>query len=1011
MPIRKASGQIKPFTYENFQNGEISFRIIIRVIISLFVISNLLRISDQAVLPSPGCRPTLCELDGVWLFAKEEKASVRETSWKDGPPDKTLEISAGRPWEYWLPGYDGVGWYWKELPGDLSEEGESVMLRFEAVSYWCECWLNGVRVGSHEGLSDAFSFDITPYYQPEGANILAVRVVNPPMDAEVDGFRSGAPLNQSDIPIGKAGWYYNYGGIWGRVWLETLPAVHLADLWALPNLQTGVMEIGWKIRNAGRPADCVLEFSVIQQRSGRQVRSFSDETTAVPGESSATVQLPLEGLALWSPDTPVLYTLRVVLKFPGSEHPMERSFGVREFSVAGSEFLLNGKPIVLKGLLQQRAYPRRLAAPDSWRMGARELIALKKAGFNFLRIHLGPAEPWYLDIADRLGILVMMEPPIGWIANGPRTEERVLREILALLQSHRSRACIVMWGLFNESFHLLGFTPAQMRELAGRMMQEAHLCDPSRLLIDTSGGYSEEALQGAETMIHDTSDFLSSRCLPPWSQQLRHLTDVHVYCPMPPPPQVVTNYSLLESNGQPLFLAEYGAAETPPPFEKVLAAYSERDRQCGLEDWRLHRDFHASLCLRFEQAGLAAEFSSVQNWIQALNEERAREVAAITVAARCNPRLAGFCYCQIADASGELFGVLDFWRRPKPLYFHLSQAAANPAIGIFSEKRWTTSAESFAATVAVVADSPEDCQGELRVEVAVADGCRIPVGNFSLTRPVGRAVSHDVLLPHLPSGVHEIEARLLHPDGRTAIRRERFGVVPAKPVLDVRVAARFKDLASEALAEACGLRVEAFGNNFREKQAVILLEWSAIANTPNSHGEILGQIRNIVTTGGTAVILHPDTPMLYQWLLPEFVGVQPFMRASVYLKNSPLLTGLPSGCVGGSLFSEVLGDRWDNADQVAAGGGTVEIGAFGAHMWTRPAAYVWGAGVYRIPVGRGQVIISHLNLLGRLAHDPLARTLFRNLLAYAQSLIHPGGESLLLRRCIDCITPEELEKL
>jgi hypothetical protein len=247
-----------------------------------------------------------------------------------------------------------------------------------------------------------------------------------------------------------------------------------------------------------------------------------------------------------------------------------------------------------------------------------------------------------------------------------------------------------------------------------------------------------------------------------------------------------------------------------------------------------------------------------------------------------------------------------------------------------------------------------------------------------------------------------LRARVELPGGHILECSEQFGVV-GKPAAEppIRIAARFAHPETAALVTDCGLEQEAFGNNYRDKDAVVMLEWAAIAQAANSHGEMLGQIRNIVESGGAAVIFNPDTPMLFQWLLPAFIGIQPVMRTSVYLKPSLLLDGIPSGCVGGVLHASLLGDRWDNGDHVAAAGGTIEIGAFSQHMWTRPAKYFWGAGMYRIPLGRGQLIISHLHLLPNLHRDPLARKMLHNMAAYARSFIRPGGHELLFRRCID----------
>lgn len=965
------------------------------------------RHASQAPVLQPSPRATRREVPGQWDFALDPENQGKALGWSSTPPAGGEKIATGRPWEFWHPGYDGVAWYWKELSFAELAPGTIQRICFGAVSYWCEAWLNGHHLGTHEGTYDEFAFDVTSFLKVTGGNLLAVRVINPPADRVIEGLRCGAPLNQSNLPTGKAAWYYNYGGIWGRVWLESLPPIHWRDLWVDADWKTKSLTLHWVAENASSVDECEMRVTVRERKSGRVVLEESHSEVLGTGPSEGTWGLDAEDLAEWSPDDPALYVIEAALISSHHTHCATRQIGLREFSIKAGRFSLNGNPVLLKGLLQQGSYPRRLAAPDSWRLAARELLALKRAGFNFLRIHLKPAESWYLDLADRLGILVMMEPPIGWIANTPETESRVCREIEALIRGHRSRACIVIWGLFNESFHLLGFVPDQFRKLADRMMLAARACDDSRLLIDTSGGYAKARVEGAETMIHDTAHHGSSRYMLPRSTRAEPIMDVHAYCTMPPTAEIVENYHQLDPGPLPLFVAEYGAAEMPPDFPKVLSRYPARDRDLGLEDWRLHEDFYQSLVARFDQAGLAGEFGGVDDWIAALNEERAREIAAITVALRRNPKVAGFCLCQLADASGELFGVLDFWRRPKPVLAKLSAAMANPAAGLFLKQRWINPGETLDAELAIVSDLAEPSCGGLEMEILRPDGKTEILPPHFFTCRTGEPFTHAFTLRPDQEGLFHIRCRIELPDGRVLETEETFGVLPRTEAPSIRIAARFAHPEGAGNAALCGANVEPFGNNYRDKNAVIVLEWAAIAATVNMHGEFLGQMRNIAESGGVAVILNPDTPMLHQWLLPAFIGVQPVMRTGVYLKKSPLLGNLPAGRVAGSLFASLLGDRWDNADQVAAAGGIIEIGAFSMHMWTRPARYFWGAGLYRIPLGRGQVIISHLNLMPRLAADPLARHMLRNLLAYARSFIQPGREELLYRRCIDRIKERE----
>lgn len=935
-----------------------------------------------------------------WMFALDPENAGKELGWDSKVPNSHSLVSAGRPLEYWHPGYDGAAWYWKELSLESSTGGHVHKLSFEGVSYWCECWVNGSFAGAHEGAYDAFSFDVTPYLI-RGANLVAIRIINPPENWEVDGLRSGSPLCQSDLPIGKAAWYYNFGGIWGRVWHEVLPAVAFEDLWVDADWVTKDLTVKWTVNNVATTEESTISIVVRERESGRAVLEASRTLMATPGTQEGKLHLSCEGFTDWSPEDPFLYVLEAQLSSPHGDCVISRQFGVRDFRIEGRRFILNGRATFLKGLLQQGAYPRRLAGADTWLMAARELLTVKRAGFNFVRIHLKPAEDWYQDLADRLGILLMLELPIGWIANGPHTERRILREVKTLLSANRSRACVVMWGLFNESFHLVGFEPAQFRQIAERMMQEARKVDDSRLLFDTSGGYTDDVFAGAETMIHDTFRHGTSRYLQPRSCEMNEIVDAHVYCSMPPTVAMVSQYREMDPGNAPLFVSEFGAAETPPDFEKVLATYSPRDRNTGLEDWQLHLDFHHSLTKRFAQAGLGAEFENVGAWIEAVNRERASEVRVISLAAMSNPHVAGLCYCQLADASGELFGVLDFWRRPKPLLAALSAGLETPACGFFPAKYWISTGETLPVTITMATDGKTISEGQATVSLAAPVTNQTIVWSGSIKGATGRACEREFTVQPQTEGIHELHGSITLRDGSVVTTSSTFGVLTETTCRDIKASCRLASSELLDIVASCGIEVEPYGNNYRNKDAVVLLEWASIADKVNSHGELLGQIRNLVQAGGSAIIFDPETPMLYETLLPVFISVQPVMRTSTYLKKSPVFAGLPSGIVAGCLYADILPDRWDNADQVLASGGHVDVGAFSMHMWTRPAEYFWGAGLYRIPVGRGQVFISHLKLLNQIDTNPLARRVFQNIVQHAASLIQPGGHEHMLRRCID----------
>ena len=141
---------------------------------------------------------------------------------------------------------------------------------------------------------------------------------------------------------------------------------------------------------------------------------------APPGQARFTYCIRLPQPVPWSCEHPYLYTLHVVLAEGDEERDaLETRFGMRDFTVDGGQFYLNGAPIYVRGLLLQPNYPITLIAPPDREMMVRELRLAKEAGFNLIRAHIRPAPPGYLDLTDEMGMLVYAEAPMAWIKRQP----------------------------------------------------------------------------------------------------------------------------------------------------------------------------------------------------------------------------------------------------------------------------------------------------------------------------------------------------------------------------------------------------------------------------------------------------------------------------------------------------------------------------------------------------------------------------------------------------------------
>ncbi len=939
-------------------------------------------------------------LNGLWqLTFDPQNKGIKEKWFKQCPSGEAMKVPG--VWETLRPGYDGVGWYEKRFEVLPEWKGKRLVLKFGAVNYYCDCWLNGVKLGSNESGYSTFEFEIGGQAKT-GENVLVVRVINPPIDYEIEGFRSGAPLNQGNIPVGKAGWYYNFGGIWQDVSLTVTEKIAVTDCYVQPLPFEKKAKLKISITNQAAAGTFLLRYGVSPTGHAQIVEK---KVKLKKGDNELSVELPFEKVRCWSPDDPFLYTAEVIIE---GMDCMSVRFGMREFTVEGSRFLLNGEPIILKGFLQQGAYPRTLAFPENEAMARREFQLLKDNGFNFLRCHIKPVSGSYLDIADELGILVMSEPAIGWIMNSPETEARCQREVESLIRQDRNHPSVVFWCLLNEAFAFLGFSVAQVVEMTTRIARSARELDPSRLMIDTSGGHGLSASGGTADMMLDTAADLAglAHIMLPNSDDSARFIDAHSYCKLPVSDGSLQNYRSSGNADMVFFVSEYGAAETPPDYASVLRKYRPKEKKLGLEDYQLHKDFFDSLKAQFKAAGIKNIFGTVGNFIEQTNVARADEMRLVTTALRTNPNLGGLCYCQLADASGELFGALDQWREPKPLWESLSQAVRVPLLVPEIGKRVLFSGEPETLTAQLINENESGAMYEFALRLVNENGrtvkkCEGKVKAKSWVQPVDGLEFPKKLKP----GRYEYQA-ILKPKGEAEIVEsiEFLVIEKAKPVVPKVGARGVKTDLTEHLLEL-GLQVELIGNNYREKNIPLLVDCrNGLLEDRNVILEQFGQMKKMVQLGGCLILLNPEPLLLYEYLIPALLRMQPVMRNCSYIKPHAIFDGLPSGCVSSYVYGDVGAKKtFERGADVKAAGGEVIYGAFSMHMWTRPADYSWGAGLYTLPVGKGTIVISQMDLQDHLGKSAVADRLLVNLINYAASQIQAGGEEQLLSRCIDPI--------
>ncbi|KAL4752023.1 hypothetical protein BDW72DRAFT_172308 [Aspergillus terricola var. indicus] len=331
-----------------------------------------------------------------------------------------------------------TGSYWREFEVPADWDGQQIRLRYEGVDSAFHVWVNGEEVGYSQGSRNPSEFDITDYLSSEGTNTLATRVYQ---------WSDGTYLEDQDQ------WWLS--GIFRDVYLVPFPKSAITDFFIQPEVDDGF-------------ASGTLKVNVtIQGEHGNlSVRVFSPGGNVVDewtGSSSTIYSKEIEGddFLLWSAETPNLYT--VVIEFNG--RTISQKIGFRRVEMSGSNFLVNGQPIIIYGVNRhEHNYTSGRTVPyESMRA---DLIRMKQSNINAIRTAHYPQHPSFYDVADELGFYVITEADLechgfrdiagseenaaAWTSDNPEWTHAYLDRAEQLVERYKNHPSVIMWSLGNE---------------------------------------------------------------------------------------------------------------------------------------------------------------------------------------------------------------------------------------------------------------------------------------------------------------------------------------------------------------------------------------------------------------------------------------------------------------------------------------------------------------------------------------------------------------------------------
>ncbi|GAB2806411.1 beta-glucuronidase [Ferruginibacter profundus] len=342
--------------------------------------------------------------------------------------------------------YESVVWYKKTF--GYKKTGKRLFLHFGAVNYTADVYLNGEKIGSHEGGFTPFQFEITNKVKEQ--NTVVVRVNN---QRRKDG-----------IPALGYDWF-NYGGINRDVNLVETPAVFIEDYFIQLKKGSNNTIKGWiKINGSKTP-----------QQVNIAIPEMKINTTLTTDDSGYA---PVEFLAkpqLWSPEKPKLY----IISISSQTDTVKEDIGFRTIEVKGTEILLNGKSIFLKGVNIHEEISAEKRKSVNEKDALQLLTAAKELGCNFVRLTHYPHNEYMVHAADKMGIMLWEEIPLwqGIAFADPVLQPKMNTMMQEMIQRDKNRSSIIIWSLSNET------TPSPVRtQSLIKLAEVARAKDSTRLI-------------------------------------------------------------------------------------------------------------------------------------------------------------------------------------------------------------------------------------------------------------------------------------------------------------------------------------------------------------------------------------------------------------------------------------------------------------------------------------------------------------------------------------------------
>ncbi|MBE5768422.1 MAG: glycoside hydrolase family 2 [Clostridiales bacterium] len=557
-------------------------------------------------------RASWCTLNGQWDFAFDPDNKGKKEKWySEGAFTHKIEV----PFCYQskLSGINSqehcdVVWYQRtfDIPADMKSLRR--LLRFGAVDYQADVWLDGQYLGGHTGGYTPFTFDITDLSEGKDACTITVRCED---RLDFDQPRG----KQSFRPEPFECWYTPVTGIWQSVWLEGVGEYYPVDFRLTPCIENASLKVevtlnelpkGGAVRLTAAWKDDVVSRQEIAVTTDRFIQT----------EMYLRHNERLEGIHCWEPGHPALYDLRIETLVENQvQDCVDTYFAMRKIEIAGNQVLLNRQTLMQKLILDQGYWPDGLLTAPSDEALRKDVELTLAMGYNGARKHQKFEDPRYLYWADKLGLLVWSELPSAyWLRDSQK--RNMMRDLSEAIARDYNHPCIIAWVPLNESWgvpHIQYQKEAQ--QLNDALYHMVHSLDGTRFVSGNDGW------ELAATDIVSIHDYTS------WPEELKAVYgDEKALLTSSVAANRKISANGYDHSGKPLLLTEFGGIAM--------------QKDAGDGNW-----------------GYNAAAKDVESFL--------KRYEAITQAFKRMPGFSGYCYTQLTDVFQEVNGLLDMDRNPK----------------------------------------------------------------------------------------------------------------------------------------------------------------------------------------------------------------------------------------------------------------------------------------------------------------------------------------------------------